>query len=119
MIPPAIRTDDVAAPPVSRLALWLATVAMFAGPAAGAEPRSVPGLRGAIRIPFTMPCDGEATLALYTPQGRLVRPLAQVLALAKGEYVANWDGMDLWGNLLPAGAEVEVRAYTGPGVKAF
>jgi len=83
------------------------------------EPRPVPGLRGAIRIPFTMPCDGEATLAIYTPYGRLVRPLAQVLPLTRGEYVANWDGMDLWGNLLPAGTEVEVRVYTGPGVKAF
>ena len=89
------------------------------GQGKAAEPQPVPGLRGAIRIPFTMPCDGEATVAIYTPQGRLVRPIAQVVALAKGDYVANWDGMDLWGNPLAAGTEVEVRAFTGPGIKAF
>jgi hypothetical protein len=74
---------------------------------------------GALKIPLQMPLDGKATVALYTKEGRLVRILGQLLILKKGEYTAQWDGMDLWGNLLPEGTEIVCRLFANPGIRAF
>ncbi len=82
------------------------------------QPREVPGVAGAIPIRFTMPEDGTATVALYNKEGRLIRPLGQVLPLTQGDHVIRWDGMDLFGNPLPAGAELEARVFTGPTLRA-
>jgi len=101
--------------PRSAIALLFAFAATL--PAQPAPPE-IPGSNGAIPIRFTMPEDGTATIALYHPGGRLIRPLAQVVPLTKGEHLARWDGMDLFGNLLPAGTEVEVRIFTGPTLRA-
>lgn len=84
-----------------------------------AAPRLVDGPVGAIQIPFRMPADGQATIALCTPQGRLERIIAQCAELPKGEHAMRWDGMDLWGNLVPAGTQLVVKVLTGPGVKAI
>ncbi len=81
-------------------------------------PREVPGLQGATKIPFTMPLDGTASIAIYSKDGRQLRTLAQNVPLNKGEYVARWDGMDLWGNVLPAGTDVVVKVFSGPGLRA-
>ena len=101
--------------PGCRWILWLLAV----GSALASEPAVLPGTQGATAIPVTMPCDGKATLALYTPQGQLVRILAQAIPLKQGTYTARWDGMDLWGNLLPAGTPLQARLVYGPGVRAF
>ena len=90
------------------------------GALASAGTRSAaPEALGAIEIPFAMPEDGEATVALYTPKGQVVRILAQLLELDKGDYTIRWDGMDLWGKTVPAGTELTVKVFTSPGLKAF
>jgi len=89
-------------------ALVLASICLslaFAPQPAAAQPDAtdVPDSLGAIAIRFDMPQDGYATIALYTPNGQMLRPLAQLLELKKGAYAIRWDGMDLWGNPAPAG----------------
>jgi len=74
---------------------------------------------GAVRIPLQMPIDGKATVALYTPEGRLVRPLAQLIDLKAGRHEVRWDGMDLWGNLVAAGTDLDVKLIASPGLKAY
>jgi hypothetical protein len=75
-------------------------------------------MAGAVAVPVEMPRDGEMTLALYSPEGRLVRILGQCLPLRAGLYEARWDGMDLWGAMVPAGTALTVKTFTGPGLKA-
>jgi len=74
---------------------------------------------GGTKIPLQMPLDGKATIALYTKEGRLVRILGQMIELKKGEYTAQWDGMGLWGNLLPEGTELVCKLFANPGLKAI
>ncbi len=83
------------------------------------EVPEVGGLRGAIPIPLSVPADGIATVALYTSQGRMVRILAQGIPVRAGPATIRWDGMDLWGNLLPAGTQVVAKTFTGPGPAAI
>ncbi len=87
------------------------------------EPDDTPGQQlgqlGAVTIPITMPYDGQATIALYAESGQLVRILGQVLPLKAGPYAMRWDGMDLFGNLVPAGTRLEVKTITTPGIKAI
>jgi len=85
---------------------------------AAADARSVEGLQGAMKLPFEMPLDGEATLALYNAKGGVVRVLGQCLKLTRGRYVAAWDGMDLFGNLVVAGTELTLRVITTRPLKA-
>ncbi len=97
---------------------WRSLICMLAlALAAGGAPPPLPGTQGAVRVPFVMPIDGKASVGLYTQGGQLVRILAQGLALRQGEHVALWDGLDLWGNLLPAGTELQVKIITGPGLR--
>lgn len=73
---------------------------------------------GAITIPFTMPMDGVATVGLYSAQGQLVRILGQLLRLEAGDYQLRWDGLDLFGNLIPAGTSLELKAFVNEQVVA-
>ncbi len=108
--------------PLARFAALLLPAILICFPAralpAANGPGAVGGSLGAIEIPFDMPQDGVATIGIYSTGGRLLRPLMQNVALAKGGHVVRWDGMDLFGNLLPAGTDVEVRVFSGPGLKA-
>ncbi|MFP4106409.1 MAG: hypothetical protein ACLFVU_10005 [Phycisphaerae bacterium] len=97
--------------------LFVAAVPCLLG--AEGEPVTIQGPQGAIPIRFTMPVDGKASVGLYTPKGRLVRILGQVLELDKGQYEILWDGMDLWGSMVPAGTKLECRVITHKGVRAF
>ncbi|GDY11514.1 hypothetical protein LBMAG53_03910 [Planctomycetota bacterium] len=76
------------------------------------------GIKGAIPITFEMTAPGEATLALFDKSGLQVRILAQLLQLPKGKHLFRWDGMDMWGHLLPAGTTLQARLYTSPGLTA-
>lgn len=76
-------------------------------------PRDIPGLKGHITIPLTMPVDGVATIVLATPQGRQLRTLMQAVPLTAGRYVARWDGLDGWGDLVPAGTAVQANVISG------
>ena len=97
---------------------WLLALC-FCASLAPAAPPALPGTQGAIHIPVEIPADGVATVALYTPSHQLVRILAQAVRLPKGTYTAHWDGMDLWGNPLPAGTTLQCKTIHGPGLRAF
>ena len=78
----------------------------------------IPGSVGAVKVPFEMKEDGVATVSLYGDNGQLVRILVQAIELSKGDYVVRWDGLDLWGQPVPADTALEARILRGPGVKA-
>lgn len=87
--------------------------------AAEDEASDVPGTRGAIDIPFELSERQTVSVALYNPQGQVVRFLANALELAPGQWNAAWDGLDMWGRLLPAGTQVEAKIFTHDGIRAF
>jgi hypothetical protein len=60
-------------------------------------------LHAEVTISFPVPQDGRVSLALYNVEGRMVRTLLTGKPLAKGEHTATWDGLDRYGNALPAG----------------
>ena len=91
---------------------------IFVQLAVAADP-VVPGSQGAVSIPLELAEDGEVTIALFNDQGQLVRPLAQVLPLPAGRYRYLWDGMDMWGKLLPVGSKLQAHIITNPGLRAF
>lgn len=77
------------------------------------------GSLGAVTIPISLDMDCHATIALYTPAGRLVRILGQVLDLKKGAYEVRWDGLDLFGNVVPMGRELVAKTIYNKPVSAF
>jgi len=56
-----------------------------------------------VAISFTVPEDSRVSFALYDQDGRMVRTLLTGKPLAKGEHTVAWDGLDRYGNALPAG----------------
>ena len=60
-------------------------------------------LHADVTIPYSLPSDGRVSLALYDAEGRMVRTLLTGRPLAKGQHTATWDGLDRYGNALPAG----------------
>ncbi len=58
---------------------------------------------GSTRIQYVIPEDGIANLELFDARGRLVRALVHEVASA-GRYEVQWDGRDMRGVSLPAGA---------------
>lgn len=75
------------------------------------------GRLGPIEFPVAFDAPGVATVALYTPEGRLVRILAQAVEVEAREYRIRWDGLDLFGHLVPAGADLELKVFHNPGLK--
>ncbi len=70
-----------------------------------------------VTIPFSVPRDGRGSLALYDADGRMVRTLLTGKPLAKGKHTATWDGLDRYGNALPAG-EYSWRLIATEGLRA-
>ncbi len=58
---------------------------------------------GDLSIPYAVTRDGRVSLAIYDRQGRLVRTLLTGASRGAGNYVATWDGLDRYGQPLPAG----------------
>jgi mannan endo-1,4-beta-mannosidase len=56
-----------------------------------------------VAIPFQIPRDGRASLALYDREGQMVRTLLTGRPLAKGAHTLTWDGVDRYGRAVPAG----------------
>lgn len=86
---------------------------------AGGPVRVIAGLQGAekIRLPIAEDCTG--TLVLMNARGQTVRILAQLVPMKAGTYEVAWDGMDLWGNMVPSGTELSLKVITNKGVNAF
>ena len=62
-------------------------------------------------IPFSLPSDGTASLAIYDVSGRMVRTLVAEPKTA-GEHVASWNGRDDGGSLVASGVYL-VRIEAG------
>lgn len=77
------------------------------------------GQLGPVSIPFALDDDCVATIGLYTTTGRLVRILGQALHLKKGSYTVRWDGLDLFGNVVPADTPLEVKIIANQPLRAF
>ncbi|MRR10541.1 hypothetical protein EG831_10815, partial [bacterium] len=60
-------------------------------------------LRAEVTVSFPVPRDGRVSLGLYDIEGRMVRTLLTGKPLGKGEHAVTWDGLDRYGNALPAG----------------
>ena len=103
-------------PPLLKTAFALLAAAAAAG---GQEIADVPGSEGPVEIVFEMPCDGQASIILYAADGTVLRPLAQLLELAKGRHRLRWDGLDLWGHVVPAGTRAVAKVVTTPGIRAY
>ena len=107
-----------ARPRLLRPAMCLACALLLPAAGHGQTPADLPGSEGPVAIPFEMPFDGQASIVLYRQNGHVLRPLAQLLALKKGRWQARWDGLDLWGHLLPAGTKAVAKVIISPGLKA-
>ena len=91
----------------TRILLCLANVLAFCAGAPAAE----------IRIPYAVAQDGRVSLAVYNQDGQLVRTLLTGRPHTTGEYVATWDGLDRYGNALPAG-EYSWKLLATAGLRA-
>lgn len=56
-----------------------------------------------LSITYNLPMDGEVTLGIYDEQNRLLRTLLSGEFRAKGTVTDSWDGLDQWGQPIPAG----------------
>lgn len=74
---------------------------------------------GAIRLPVELAESGVASFGLYTPEGQLVRILGQAVRMNAGQHRIYWDGLDLFGNIVPADTELLFKTITNPGLKAY
>jgi hypothetical protein len=74
---------------------------------------------GVVALPFTAPADGFYTVVIDSAaEGRAIRRLLSRVKLAKGQVVAEWDGLDDQGQSVPAG-DYRFRGlrHTGIGLK--
>jgi hypothetical protein len=98
------------------LVVILGGVAAFT---ADSQSFAIPGLRGAIPIPFTLEKQSTVSVGVYSPEGQALRFLIQGVELPAGDHRIDWDGLDMWGRLLPAGTQVETKVYHHTGIQAF
>ncbi|MCC5849460.1 MAG: hypothetical protein JJU29_15365 [Verrucomicrobia bacterium] len=75
------------------------------------------GRLGVVTFPVSFETAGVATLALYTPEGRLVRILAQAVEVEPGESTIRWDGLDLFGHPVLANTDLELRIFHNANLK--
>ena len=71
---------------------------------------------GSIVFPVTFEAPGQATFAVYYENGQLLRILGQVLPVEARRYDVRWDGLDLFGNIVPAGTKVKLKVFFNPGI---
>ncbi|MBI1373592.1 MAG: hypothetical protein GC159_12760 [Phycisphaera sp.] len=69
-----------------------------------------------IRIDFTQPSDGKATIVIENAAGERVRNLVSGRAFNAGRNTVVWDGFDENGQLVPPG-DYHWRGVTHPGIK--
>jgi sugar lactone lactonase YvrE len=66
-------------------------------------------------VEFDLPADGLTSGGVFRPDGELVRQLWAMKRLTAGKHRAGWDGMDGFGQQVPAG-EYEVRVILNNSV---
>ena len=72
--------------------------------------------RDQIRIAFSQPIDGKASLVIEDEAGRRIRHLVAGRSFPAGEHTVIWDGLDDTGKLVPPGS-YRWRGVSHPGVK--
>ena len=70
--------------------------------------------RGALLVNYTMPEDGEVSLGIFDLGGKLLRWITRADYRYKGANTEYWDGLDQWGNPLPAGSCTVKAVYHPP-----
>ena len=95
-----------------RLVIVALVVALSLGQAeaAPAPPQRSP----ALSVSYKMPADGDLTLGLYDKNGQLLRWLTQGEFRYAGENKETWDGLDQYGNPVPAGTYTLKAIYHTP-----
>lgn len=75
---------------------------------------ALPEMAKPLTFSYTMPKDGFVSLGVFDGQGNLVRTLLTGARRPKGLVNEPWDGLDNFGNVLPAGSyTVKALAHTG------
>ena len=70
--------------------------------------------RGAINVAYDLPSDGEVTLGLYDGT-KLVSTILKSEFRNKGKVVDAWNGLDQWGQPVPAGS-YQLKGITHPHI---
>jgi hypothetical protein len=70
--------------------------------------------RPGLAIPYKMPANGELTLGLFDKDGQLLRWLTQSDYRYAGDNKEPWDGLDQYGNPVPAGNYTLKAIYHAP-----
>jgi hypothetical protein len=89
------------------------TIVHVVGTATGVDPTAAPGVtrleqnrpnpfRPGTEVPYRLAAEGTARLAIYDPNGRLVRVISSGRESA-GPHVARWDGRDARGRTVASG----------------
>ncbi|HEY3332766.1 MAG TPA: FlgD immunoglobulin-like domain containing protein [Capsulimonadaceae bacterium] len=69
--------------------------------------------KGALAYSYTMPFEGNVTVGVYDAEGHLLRWLTRAAHRRAGKVTEYWDGLDQFGQAIPAGAYV-VKAVAAP-----
>ncbi len=83
-------------------------------PRSWVDPYHKPTPPAPLNFTYHMPADGEASVALYDKDNRIVRHLAAQAPRKAGEVTEAWDGKDCTGKLLPAGDYTWKGLYHAP-----
>jgi hypothetical protein len=69
------------------------------------------GINGALSAAYDLPADGEVSLGLYDNNGQLLRTITKSEFRHAGHVVDSWNGLDQWGDPVPAGSYVLKGIY--------
>ncbi len=83
-------------------------------PRAWVDPFLKPAPPAPLPFTYTLPAAGEATVALYDKDNRIVRHIAAQAPRSAGTVTERWDGRDCTGKLLPAGDYTWKGLYHAP-----
>ncbi|MDQ2733062.1 MAG: hypothetical protein M3Y56_15515, partial [Armatimonadota bacterium] len=93
----------------NRLIPLLASLTLFAALLAA------PQRTRAIPCPYTLPVESNVTVAVYDPQGHLIRTLVKDAHRRRGKNTEEWDGKDQYGAAVPAG-DYQIRGIYHPPI---
>lgn len=83
-------------------------------PRAWVDPFHKPAAPAPLQFTYTMPADGEASIALYDKDNRIVRHIVAQAPRKAGVVTEQWDGRDCLGKPLPAGDYTWKGLYHAP-----
>jgi len=81
-----------------------------------AQLATTPKQRNASTVRYSLPKQGEVTLGLYDQAGKLLRWITRADYRYAGDNRETWDGLDQWGQPIPAGNYI-VKGIVHPPLK--